>query len=86
MIISPSESRNHTYGPYMHPLWIHDNLVLEEVEKLRERQEKVGEAWQIPGTSNPTQYYRDTSAGVVVDDCNIDLKTFKVSLKLAKDS
>lgn len=76
MVVSPSESRNHTFGNFMHPLWLHDNLVLEELEQFRKRQEERVEKWQIPNTK-PPQYRRDPSAGLILDDCMITPKLFK---------
>lgn len=76
MIVSPSESRNHSFGPHVHPLWIHDDLKIPELENFKKRQIQCGEKWQIPNTQ-PVQYSRDPCAALVLDDCNIEPKTLK---------
>lgn len=76
MVISPSESRNHTYEKYVHPGCIHDDLTIEALQAFRSRQEHVTSVWQIPNT-DPIQYRRDPSAGIILDDINISAKLFK---------
>lgn len=75
-VISETESRNHTFGPYVHPLWISDELKLEYLEAFKRRQIETCEKWQIPNTK-PVEYYRDPSAALILDDCGIDDKLFK---------
>jgi energy-coupling factor transporter ATP-binding protein EcfA2 len=75
-VVSPSESRNHTFGPHVHPGAIHEDLNIPALDNFRQRQEKRCKDWQIPGTK-PTQYFRSPAAALVLDDCNISAKLFK---------
>ncbi|CAH6421125.1 VV A32-like packaging ATPase, partial [uncultured virus] len=75
-VFSPSESRNHTFEPHVHPLFLHDELNIEELQEFRERQEARCADWQIPNTK-PPEYSRDPSATLMLDDCNIAPKLFK---------
>jgi hypothetical protein len=78
-IFSPTEATNHTFGPYVHPGAIHDDLSIPELRKIKKRQETVCTNWQIPSEvpGGHKKYKRNPSIGVILDDCNVSPALFK---------
>lgn len=81
VVLSPSEGRNHTFGPHVHDLTIHEDFEPEEMVKIlegvKERQKQKCKKWEIKGSKNPILYTQDPSAIVVLDDCQIAKEAFK---------
>lgn len=77
MVCSSSESRNHTYSPHlMNELTVHPDITADLLTRFKERQVKLCEKWQVPGTK-PPQYYQDPSTGLILDDiADCDSKIF----------
>jgi hypothetical protein len=77
MVVSPTEGRNHTFGPHFPQGCIQDTLDIGALHRFKDRQEKRCEDWQVKGSKDPIRYHKDPSGGIILDDVNVTSSLFK---------